>query len=257
VAGLKRTLLIDADIIAYKCSSATESSWDFNETGEGTVFADFDTARVNAEKAVEELRKTLAADEVIICLSDPHANFRKVLTPTYKSKRVTVAKPVNLQATKDWLAENYRSYMKPTLEGDDVAGILATHPTLIPGTRILVSDDKDLRQIPGKLFVPRTGERLVISQLDGDRFHMKQTLTGDPTDGYSGCPRIGPKSPFVAALDRCEDAYALWQVVLSGYESKGVPVEEAILQARLARILRWPDWDAEAQAPRLWSPPAA
>jgi DNA polymerase I len=156
MVAMRRTLLIDADIIAYKCSSATESSWDFEGDGGAVVMHDFETARYNAEREVERLCKLLVADEAIICLSDPDANFRKGLSPEYKAKRVTVPKPVNLQPIKNWLAENYRSYSKPTLEGDDVAGILATHPTLIPGTKIVVSDDKDLRQIPGKLFVPRT-----------------------------------------------------------------------------------------------------
>jgi DNA polymerase I len=49
----------------------------------------------------------------------------------------------------------------------------------------------------------------------------------------------------------------MWQVVLSAYESKGLTGEHALLQARLARILRFVDWDTKAGAPCLWSPPTA
>jgi hypothetical protein len=31
-----------------------------------------------------------------------------------------------------------------------------------------------------------------ITEAQADRFHMIQTLTGDVTDGYPGCPGIGP-----------------------------------------------------------------
>ena len=31
----------------------------------------------------------------------------------------------------------------------------------------------------------------VINEKEANYFHMLQTLTGDPTDGYKGCPNIG------------------------------------------------------------------
>jgi len=254
-----RVLLIDADLAAYRSSSATESVWDFGEDSDGpTVVTDIEEAKKSAEQMIEGYRRKLGADEVIICLSDlDGGNFRKTLAPTiYKAARAGVRRPENLVPVKRWLAEQYRSYSRPNLEGDDVAGILATHPTLIPGDKIIVSDDKDMRQIPGKLYVPRTGEKLKITELDADRWHMRQTLTGDPTDGYKGCPRVGPKSPFVARVNEATTVAAMWSVVVEAYASKERSEDEALLNARLARILRWSDYDKDAKAPRLWSPPA-
>ena len=73
----------------------------------------------------------------------------------------------------------------PTLEADDAMGIYATkHPG-----NIIVSPDKDMRQIPGKLY--NMDEVIDITPEDGMQWHYIQTLAGDQTDGYSGVPGIG------------------------------------------------------------------
>lgn len=276
MAVVRRIGLVDADVVAYAASSATENAWDFEGTGEATVIADFEAAKEAALFSLNELTKYLDLDEVIIALSDignTPRNFRKELDPTYKAMRVDIRRPENLIPMKKWLAANYRSYWKPGLEGDDVLGILATHPTLITGDKIMVSVDKDLRQIPGKLYVPNGRKKLKVTQLEGDRWFMTQTLTGDATDGYKGCPRVGPESPFVARVNQAESLKDMWDIVVEAYRrahgtkttvkrkvvvtpnESDVPVQHAIGQARLARILRWPEWDTKAQAPILWEPP--
>ncbi|NIW82658.1 MAG: phage exonuclease, partial [Thermoplasmata archaeon] len=58
----------------------------------------------------------------------------------------------------------------------------------------MVSNDKDLMTIPGKLYRPMNDERLTITKVEADRFWMKQTLMGDKTDGYDGIPGVGPKT---------------------------------------------------------------
>ena len=72
-----------------------------------------------------------------------------------------------------------------SLEADDVLGILATEPS--NEERIIVSIDKDLYQIPAK--ISKDGKTFEeISENEANYWHMMQTLTGDSTDGYSGCP---------------------------------------------------------------------
>jgi hypothetical protein len=39
--------------------------------------------------------------------------------------------------------EAYETFEREGLEGDDILGILATHPTLVRGEKIIVSIDKD------------------------------------------------------------------------------------------------------------------
>jgi DNA polymerase-1 len=151
------------------------------------------------------------------------------------------------------MAANYRSYRKPTMEADDIMGILSTHPTLVPGRKVTVSEDKDLATIPGWLWNPAKDRKPhLISEDYADYFHMYQTLVGDSTDNYKGCPGVGP----VKADKLIKDAHPadLWELVVSAYEAKGLTEEDALLQARLARISRAEDYDFKGGKVILWNP---
>jgi DNA polymerase-1 len=109
-----------------------------------------------------------------------------------------------LMWAKEYLAQEYPSFIRPRLEADDCMGILATNSKLLGSSYegdqiIMCSEDKDMRTIPGFLYNPNQPQLGVISisEEDANRFHMWQTLTGDQTDGYPGCPGIGPKSDYV------------------------------------------------------------
>ena len=45
-----------------------------------------------------------------------------------------------------------------------------------------------------------------------------------------------------------------WGAVEQAYIKAGMTRDDAIQQARLARILRWSDWHEEIQEIRLWTP---
>lgn len=249
------TILLDADIVAYKIASINEEAFDWDDTGESVV-VDHARAIKDTDELIAEYCAALKADSVLVCLSDPAVNFRKQLEPTYKANRKDVQKPELLQWVKDYLAHEYRSFIRPRLEADDVMGILATSgDRFVKGRRIIVSEDKDMKTIPGLLWNPRHPEDGVveIDPLSADRFHMTQTLTGDPVDGYIGCRGIGAKSPFVAAL---QDAARLdlWEIVKAGYENKGFTEADAIHQARLAHILRATSYNFKTKKVRLWQP---
>src|SRR5690606_15306825 len=91
-----------------------------------------------------------------------------------------------------------------------------------------------------------------VSEEEADRYFYMQVLTGDPTDGYSGCPGIGPKR-----AERLLDGVGLedmWSVIVETYEAKGLTEEDALQQARVARILRKNDYDFKNKSPMLWAP---
>ena len=79
---------------------------------------------------------------------------------------------------------------------------------------------------------------------------MLQTLTGDPVDGYKGCPGAGPAK----AAKVLSKAGSMWENVKREYVKAGLTEDHAILQARLARILRFEDWDSANKQPILWTP---
>lgn len=244
-----RTLLIDSDIVAFKAAAVNEESTAF-----GKIVNDLEEATNMADGTIEEYKELLEADEVIICLTDSD-NFRLNVDLSYKHNRDDSKRPELIRAVKNYLAESYRSYIRPTLEADDVMGILATHPRLIPGEKIIVSEDKDMRTIPALVFHPHRPERGVmeISRLDADRFHMWQTICGDATDGYPGAKGVGKSSVYAEEIvfaDRDE----LWDIVLEAFASVGLKEEHAVTQARLARILRAEDYDLKRKKVKLWTP---
>jgi len=250
------TVLLDTDIVAYKFASAAQKvyKWDEETTSVDITMTD----EVIIERTVEYIDAIIdacSADKVIVCLSDPHVNFRKSVLPSYKGNRVGVDKPVKLSWLKDQLAALYPSYIRPTLEADDVMGILSTHPKLNPGKKIIVSTDKDMKTIPGWLFNPdKDIKPRLIPEPEADWWHMYQTLTGDPTDGYKGCPQIGDKKAR-EILDACSAGVTpYWPAVINAYAVKGLTEEEALVQARCARILRYSDYNFSKKEPILWTP---
>jgi 5'-3' exonuclease len=261
---MKRTLLVDADIVAFKFSSTNEDKYYFDgKDAPPAVDANFDATVADVVTYIADLQSHLKATEIIICLSDPEANFRKDIYSLYKSKRDHSTRPVYLQTVKDWFKTKYKTYQRPTLEADDCMGILSTHSTLVKGERIIVSEDKDMQTIPGLLFNPRKDTKVrKISRLDADRFHLWQAVVGDTCDGYPGAKGVGPKSPHALGVLAATSVAEMWSHVLDAH-AKALkttlddPAVEAaaLVQARCARILRATDWDFESKRPRLWSPP--
>lgn len=257
------TLLIDADIVAFKWSAATERVyyWDGRDQPP-SVIDDREAAIEGAKAYIEELRVSLGATLVVVCLTDT-VNFRKEVDATYKANRQGLRKPVHLSTLKDFFKDEYKTYQRPGLEADDCMGILSTHPTLIKGPKVIVSEDKDMQQIPGLLFNPaKDKEPRKITKLQGDRYHLLQTIIGDSTDGYPGAPGVGPKSPEAQAVMLCKTIAEGWRHVMAAfYRTKayaGSPQaahEAAVRQARLARILRASDWNFRQSKPVLWVPP--
>lgn len=199
------------------------------------------------ETVVRELEAT--EDDLIMVLSGSK-NFRYQLDPSYKSNRKGTRKPLGYNALVEWLKETYqeRVVSNTLLEADDYLGILATKPDAPES--IIVSDDKDLQTIPGKLY--RLGSLSTIDDNQAERYWMLQTLMGDPADGYKGCPGVGP----VKADKILAKPGSYWENVKREYLKAGLSEDYAVLQARLARILRFADWDSTLKQPILWAPPA-
>lgn len=251
---MKRLLLIDADILAYKVAAHNEQEYDFGDGGVASVLRPEKVAS-DIEDAITDWMARLDGDDFKIMLSDPEKNWRKSLDPTYKSNRSGGKRPELLMDVKAYLYAHFASSVVPWLEADDAMGILATSPTLKQRV-IIVSEDKDMRTIPGYVYHPHRDELGVmrISKREANRFLLWQTLTGDQTDGYPGCPGIGKTSPYVEDLMTLTSGRQMWDCVIDAYASKGLTEADALLQARLACICRQANWDSKKRRVRLWNP---
>lgn len=240
---MKRTLLIDGDIVAYRYSSTVEQEVDWGDDV-WSLWSDAKEAKQLILQYLDHLVEATAADDFVFTFSDKD-NFRKTIYPDYKSNRKGKRKPTCYKGVKTWLESEYKSIEMPGLEGDDVMGILATSGKY--EETVIVSEDKDMKTIPGLLW--RAAEMEDISEEYADYYHLYQTLVGDPTDGYKGCKGIGDK--------RATDILSkdpTWEAVVKAYEKAGQTEEEALVQARLARILRASDYNTNTKEPILWTP---
>ena len=240
---MHRTLLIDGDIVVYQYSSTVEHEVDWGNDV-WSLWADAKEAQQLILQYIDILVDETAADDFIFCFSDKD-NFRKDIDSNYKSNRKGKRKPVCYKALKQWITDEYKTETWDRLEADDVMGIMATS-TMLEGEKVIVSEDKDLKTIPGLLW--RSGEMLNISQEEADYNHLYQTLVGDATDGYPGLRGVGDKR----ATELLKTP--TWETVVKAFEKAGQTEADALVQARLARILRASDYNFEFDQPIIWSP---
>jgi DNA polymerase-1 len=83
------------------------------------------------------------------------------------------------------------------------------------------------------------------------------------TDGYAGCPGIGPvkaeqllnvRETMPAGTDP-HPQLRRWAAVVEAFKKAKLTEADALLQARLARILRCTEWDFDNSTVKLWEPP--
>jgi len=237
-------LLIDCDYIVYKCCAAAETELDFGDDVI-VVTSKFSDAYKCVQRDIDKIKREFPFyEEIILFFTSPN-NFRKKILPEYKGHR-NRKKPCGFKRVINQLKKDYKVIVKDTLEADDTMGIYATK---YPGN-IIVSPDKDMKQIPGKLY--NFDETVDITPEEGARWHLIQTMSGDNTDGYSGVPGIGIKR---AEKIFSEKGYT-WQAVVETFEEKGMTEADALTNARLARILTINDYDEAKKEPILWTAPS-
>ena len=236
-------LLIDADFIVYKCGAAAESEIDFGDDVI-VVTSSFKEAYSCVKRELKKIADKFGSfDDLILFFSDSK-NFRKSIEKSYKGHR-NRKKPCGYRRVINKLTKEFEVIRMPQLEADDSMGIYSTKNL----GNIIVSPDKDMRQIPGMLY--NFEESTLIKPEDGAKWHLIQTMAGDNTDGYSGVPGIGVKR----AVAMFEDKGYSWKTVVEAFKEKDLSEEIALMNARLARILTTEDYDDEKAEPILWNPP--
>lgn len=266
---MNRTILLDGDIVTYKIASTQENAVDWGD-GVFTMYADAEEGKQRLDDEIESIRATLEANRVIVALSCPRSeNWRRDVLPTYKANRDAKA-PMILAALKQHLRDKMEVWERPTLEADDIIGIIATSPALHKGAEIVcVSSDKDFKTIPGKhAKLGEVSKGIVnVTEAEADYWHLFQALTGDPVDGYAGCPgtgKVGAKRILDKPMKLIENDQTRsdtrmpcspWEAVVAAYEKAGLDESEALRMARVARICRNSDYDFKLKKVKLWQPP--
>lgn len=238
-------ILIDADVLIFRGSLAGENRTVWEPAyidGNGEIHPALEEVTLDMEKAkasvdfkaksiVGKVKKHLAYKgecNVVMALSDA-VNFRKQLYPAYKMNRADKPKPQLYKELRAYVEGKYNCEYRPNFEGDDILGVLATS---LENT-VVCSIDKDMATIPNTIFYNIDKETFLQTTPESALYaHLYQTLIGDSVDNYKGCPGIGPKKAVKALDEDCS-----WENVISIFATKGLTEEDALLQARVAKIL--------------------
>lgn len=213
------TMLIDGDWLLHMACMSVEYNWPENEAYEEGNSPPFEWVVDVLENKINEWKATLQTEAApLICFSGGD-NFRKTLavTKTYKGNR-DEGKPFHYSNLKAYVEATKPTLEHPLLEADD---LMAIEQTSSGDTTIIVTVDKDLRQVNGWLYSPEghnypslgpvyiSDENSYI-ELDeknklrgiGYKFFWSQVITGDGVDNIPGLPRRGPKFAY-ELLDSC------------------------------------------------------
>jgi DNA polymerase I len=251
-----KRLLIDGDQFLFKATAAVEHEIRWDEQNH-VLYSNEVEAWGNFEGMLKRIFERFEVEpyQAILCFTSS-PSFRAKLYPEYKAHRQT-RKPLCYGLLRKKCEEFYAVQAVAGLEADDVMGILATAPNGLES--IIVSEDKDMKTIPTSVWDGK--DLITYTEAEANYWHLYQTLVGDKVDGFSGCPGVGPvKAEKILDTTEWEDGgkvaneYPKWPRVVEAYKKAGLTEEDALLNARLARILRWSDWDLEKKEPILWSP---
>jgi 5'-3' exonuclease len=190
-------LLIDADLVAYRCSASVEPH------------GDEDVARLRCDRLMQELLHTTGSEQYISFLTGPN-NFRKKVNPEYKANRKDTIPPQWLQSCRRFLVEEWNSAVSDGCEADDLLGINQTTDTMI------ASLDKDLLMIPGQHYNWVKQEQQFVDEIDGIKHLYKQMLIGDRADNIFGVDGIG-KVKAAKHIDHLETEDEMIETVFDLY----------------------------------------
>ena len=242
------TLLVDADWLLYSSCCSCEQSIKWDEWIH-TLHADERDIHEMIDGRVEYYKKVAEDDEDVVMCFTEYPTFRHTIFPEYKANRRDKRKPLAFKTIIKQIRERYESVSYAGLEGDDVMALLATSKKY--PNPIIVSVDKDMRSVPCTLLAGDDME--LITKRKADRHWMMQALTGDTTDNFKGLEKVGPVTAE-KILGDAKTLEAMWEKVVEAYKKKKQTFADAVLTARLSRILREGDYDYKTGEVSLWTP---
>lgn len=133
------------------------------------------------------------------------SNFRDKIATTkpYKGNRETLVKPIYYREVGDYITEKWGANITEGIEADDAIGIAAMEAKERGVSYVVVSNDKDLDQIPGHHYNWTTKEFYEVSAREAKTSFFIQLLAGDATDNIPGLPGIG-KATAAKIIQDCK-----------------------------------------------------
>jgi 5'-3' exonuclease len=228
---LTRYALIDADTIAYRAV--------FSQNGD-TVGGVVEKIEELFNRITDAVQERYGSGCVFKAYLTGSGNFRKDFAKDYKANRVG-EKPVLLSFARDYILDNYDTTLTEGEEADDAIAIAATKH--YPNS-IIVSIDKDFKQVPCELYNPNKDEWETVDHWNGLKFFYKQLLVGDNVDNIKGVWKVGPKKAD-KILEGSTTELEMWKRCLEAYEGD---YDRAVMNGRLLWLRRYEN--------QIWTPPS-
>ena len=202
------------------------------------------------------------ADYLAVIFDTARKTFRSEIYSDYKAHRPPP--PDDLIPQFALIRESVEAFGLPQseMEGYEADDLIATYAkqAAAVGHRVtIVSSDKDLMQLIDdniSMQDPMKGTAISYAEVqkkfgvNPDKVIDVQSLAGDSADNVPGVPGIGVKR---AESLFNEHGYS-WKTAVKAFTDKGLTEEDALVNARLARILTDDDYDFDKLQPKLWSP---
>lgn len=155
-------------------------------------------------------------DIKVFLSSGPCFRHRVATTRPYKGNRDEKRRPTYEKEVRQYIIEQYDTYIAEDEEADDLLGIWATKHGY--NDTIMITIDKDLDQIPGLKYNFMHDIGYEVSENQAWYNFCIQLLTGDATDDIPGLPKIGPGKAKKALHGLEDDPNAMMEEVVRMYQ---------------------------------------
>jgi len=172
-----KVALLDLDITVYHVGMSCK-----NET-------DWEAVKYTVDMSVNSWITAAGCNRFLGFITDSPTNFRNTTAVTwpYKGHRKEAEKPNWYTEIREYLVDNWNTQLIVGMEADDALAIAQVELNAQGIYTVLVTEDKDLRQVPGLHMTPRRmGVIDTITEAEGHYNLWKQVLTGDKTDNIPG-----------------------------------------------------------------------
>lgn len=188
---MSKTGLIDGDMVCFVIAVNKKQDDTQKETYGIQEDRTLEDCQKELDRYLESILINSKSDHFIGFLTT--RSFRYDIYPEYKANRKDKEKPKYLQELRNYVIDKYKFVKIDGYEADD---LLASYQRFLGKytDTVIISTDKDMLQIEGDHFNPRTNVYRTINSAEADLNLFRQVLLCDPVDNIKKSFRFGPKS---------------------------------------------------------------